>query len=101
MKKIFKEHLPIDVMELDADGVPYPVPAHVCTHASYDKKSQALIVEQWFTLECEWAAEQPRIAEFAPTREAALRRVIALADAWQARVQAMVPTELALVELPF
>lgn len=93
MKVIFEERLPIGLFARNEEGELFPVLAHVWTKAHYDKKTNALVVEQWFTIDREWAPADRRFAELAVSREAALRRVIGLADAWQAEVAGAVPAE--------
>lgn len=97
MKQIFEESLPVEFEEI-CHRYPHPpelrtVYGKALTSAWYDKATGALVIEQAISFERTWAPGTRKRAEIYDTHAKAIRRVIALADAWQREVQRAAPTE--------
>ena len=95
MKQIFEESLPVEFEEIchSYKTELRTVYGRALTSAWYDKATGALVIEQAISFERTWAPEARKLAELQPSHAAAVRRVIALADAWQREVQRAAPTE--------
>ncbi|MFN8504421.1 hypothetical protein [Kouleothrix sp.] len=63
------------------------------TRTFYDKRTGALVIDHKCFFGRSWTPADRRSVELHPTREAALRRTIEVADAWRDEVQAAVPAE--------
>lgn len=69
--------------------------------AHYDRKTRALAIELKTTLygRFDWRPANRTVLELHDTREAALRRTIAVADDWYHEVEAVIPPERTDAEL--
>ena len=97
MKQIFEESLPVEFEEI-CHWYPHPpelrtVYGKALTSAWYDKATGALVVAHAISFERTWTPAARKLAELQPSHAAAVRRVIALADAWQREVQRAATTE--------
>lgn len=95
MKQIFEESLPVEFEEIchSYKTELRTVYGKALTSAWYDKGTGALVIEQAISFERTWTPGRRKRAEIYDTHAKAIRRVIALADAWQREVQRAAPTE--------